>query len=845
MPTHSDAIGYLNDLAKEINEPWFKMVCDLTAVNGVSTLNQVTLDTLSALYAGRASYIGIKPTAGGVAVVAPIVLADFLEQLSGFANFKLLCGSLNVTFNKRVTLIFGANGSGKSSLCESLKVLATPGQPSRPLENVRVAGVAPPTFRFKFKSDAAPQTWTPATGYGPRQATVKYFDTTIAVQNVTNAVEPGRIIVLAPFKLHVFEWAKNLTTKFREALQQNQLDNSQKLTQALQAIRSDFAKFKTSPLAVIEDTTVSTLPAQIKLGEDFKDQKLLGEKQATATNLEKATSEDGLKLLRAEHHELESLWTSVNTLLISTEDLWTLDPINKAKTLSEKQTAQEVLATTLIPAGSTLHDLLVLLRAASPICKMDEATGHACPLCKRDLGISEVNLFKQYHALLVSELEKEIISIKAHIAKAEELATAVGQLDRKAWDKCKTIPEEILSAAKTKSDIIVTNCDITKEPAAEAKTAFTSLKSAATKWATQLESKKTAIETAAKGRDELVKQLTTLRAEIEPLEYAQAIAGRLEELKAAQRMAEESQFWSIKLPMFTQVLKRITKKTKDAHEELVVVDFEVRLDEEYKALAEKNMAAFGVKLARKGADAAVTVLPQIGGKSLEGVMSEGEQRLHALALFFAELETCLQSVLVFDDPISSFDYNYIANYCARLRNIAVKFQDRQIIVLTHNWEFFVQLQTTMNQAGLDSHLAVHVLENCAVVDDYSEKINDLKNGINIILAAPGEPIKPRKEELAAKMRRLIEAVVNSHVFNHQRHQYKQKSQAITAFQSFTKVVALLPAEATTLRDLYAKLSITEHDDPRTAYVNTDKAMFQNRYTQILTIETAIMGRIPM
>ena len=256
------------------------------------------------------------------------------------------------------------------------------------------------------------------------------------------------------------------------------------------------------------------------------------------------------------------------------------------------------------------------------------------------------------------------------------------------------------------------------------------------------------------------------------------------------------------------------------------------------------MAAFGVMLARKGTDAAVTVLPQVGGKGIEGVLSEGEQRIHALALFFAELETCPHSVLVFDDPISSFDYNYIANYCARLRDSAQKHPARQIIALTHNWEFFVQLQTTLNQAGLDSHLSVQILENCAVVADYSEKIDELQKDIEAVLAAPGEPSKAKKEETAGKMRRLIEAVVNTHVFNHPRHQYKQKSQAITAFQSFTKVVALLPAEATTLRDLYAKLSITEHDDPRTACVNTDKAMFQTRYDQIVAIETAIKGRIP-
>src|ERR1035437_4744903 len=325
MSTHPDAIGYLNDLAKEVNEHWFKMVCDLAAVSGVSALDQPMFDTLFALYTGRASYICIKTAAATAAAAVAAVPADSLEQLSGFANFKLLGDALDVSFKKRVTLYCGANGSGKSSLCESLKVLATPGQPSRPLENVRAAGAATPTFRFKFTSDAGPQTWTPAAGYGPRRVTVKYFDTAIAIQNVTNAVEPGRVIMLTPFKLHVFEWTKALTTKFREALQRAQLDNSVKLTQALQTIRTDFTKFKARPLALIEDKTVSDLAAQIKLGEEYKNQKLLAEKQTAGAELEKATSEEGLKLLRAEHRELESLLTALNTLLISAAGLWALD----------------------------------------------------------------------------------------------------------------------------------------------------------------------------------------------------------------------------------------------------------------------------------------------------------------------------------------------------------------------------------------------------------------------------------------------------------------------------------------------------------------------------------------
>jgi recombinational DNA repair ATPase RecF len=842
MSTHPDAIGYVNDLATEVNEPWFKMICDLAAVSGVSELDQMAHDTLFALYTGKASYIGITPAAAVATAATAASPADFLDQLSGFTNFKLLGDALEVSFKKRITLIFGANGSGKSSLCESLKVLASIEPSNRPLHNVRVAGAGAPAFHYKFKSDTAHQAWTLTVGYGPKRTIVKYFDTAIAIRNVKNAVEPGRVIVLTPFRLHVFEWTKALTTKLREALQRDQQGNSIKLTQTLVEIRTDFTRFKGYPLSVIDEKTVSVLPAQIKIGEEFADQKFLSEKQAAAAELEKAASEEGLKLLRAEHRELEAFITSINTMLNSAEGLWAIEPTSKAESLARKQAEQEVLAKALIPKGGTLEGLLTLLRAALPLCKMDEAAGHTCPLCNRDMGVPEVELFKRYHDLLVGELEKDITVLKADIAKAVEFANSVVKVDRKGWEKYTTIQAEVLTAAKADSDHIVASCDASKEPMAEAKAALESLKVLAATWAEQMESKKNAIEAAAKGREELIKQLTKLRGEIEPLEYAQAISAQLNKLRGVQWRVERSEFWRTKLPAFTQLFTKITMKAKDAHEELVVVDFEARLNAEYKALTEKDMSAFGVVLARKGSDAAVTVLPQVGGRDIEGVLSEGEQRVHALALFFAELETCPQSVLVFDDPISSFDYNYITNYCARLRDFTLKHPTRQIIVLTHNWEFFVQLQTTLNGAGLNGQFSVQVLENCAVAADYSEKADELKFDITAILASAGEPNKGLKEEMAGKMRRLIESVVNTHVFNKQRHQFKQKSQPVSEFHEFTKLIPLLPAEAVKLRDLYAKLSVSEHDDPRNAYVNTDKATFQSRYDEIIAVEVGILSR---
>jgi energy-coupling factor transporter ATP-binding protein EcfA2 len=839
---HPDAIGYSNDLAKKVCEEWFTMICDLAAIIGKSALDQHDLDTLFAIFTKNASYLGIKSTMTPTASTRAVALTDFLETLSGFSNFKLLPGTLQISFTKRITLVFGANGSGKSSLCESLKLLASTEAPSRPLHNVRAAGTTVTDFNYKFSSDSTVQKWSLAAGYGPRHSTIKYFDTGIAIKNVKNSVEPGRVIELTPFKLHVFEWIKLLTTQLRTALQKAQQDNAAKLRKALEEVRECFAESEGRLLATINEKSLSSLKAEIKLGEAFTQYELLQERLVAAAELEKAASAEGLKLQKAGNRELDAFLTSIGILIDSADGLWTLQPVAKANSLSAKQEAQELLAKALIPEDGTLETLLSLLRIATTLCNFESAEHEACPLCRRELSEPEVTLFKRYHELLSGQLETELTTLRADLEKAENFCKAIIELDREEWDKSSTLPPDLLTDAKVNSELIICSCGLGEEPTDQAQKALASLKELSAKGRQLLEQKAKVIEIAENGTDQLKIELAKVRREIEPLEYAKLIATRLEALREVQRMADNAAFWDSKLTTFPQLLKRITDASKEAHEELVVSDFETRLNNEYLVLTEKPMNAFGVSLSRKGNDASVTLLSHIGGKEIAGVLSEGEQRIHALALFFAELETCPQSIIVFDDPISSFDYNYIANYCIRLRDFTLRHPDKQIIVLTHNWEFFVQLQTTINQARLNGHLAVQVLENCSMIGEYSENIEDLKTEITAILTIIAEPTKAQKEKLAGIMRRLVEAVVNTHVFNNQRHQYKQKSQAVSDFQHFTKLVPLEPTEATTLRELYARLSISEHDDPRNAYITTDKATFQSRYDKILAVEAAIISR---
>lgn len=843
---HPDAIGYLDDLVAEIGQPWFSFLRDTAVIKNVSVLEPEMLEKVCAALLGKTDEISsVTLPAPGVRVSPSISTSDYLEQLSSFSNFKLLSGTLKIKFNKQISLIFGANGSGKSSLCESFKVLSNPDAPKRPIKNLRTPSSLTSSFSYKFKSNNIATVWTPACGYGVHSEKIKYFDSAIASHNVSVAVEPGRVISLTPFRLWVFESVRDLTSQVRDALRQKQSTNNEQLIQLLTELNADFQEFDSSPLKSVNLGTsdlLNLLSGEITKAKSYSQQEKLTSLLETKKDLEKATSDEGLKALMLEHLELDSITSDLKAIVDNARCVWDINPVEKVEKRKLKKSEQKTLAEALIPEGSTLEKLLALVKSASAMCELDQADGVLCPLCRRTLEEKQIKLFKQYHEMVTDQLEADINALDSEIKKAEEQIKKVQSISVSSWDDLTTLNREMLISVKNNIKTITDACSLSIEPSTEARNSLSTVSEYICTNNELLASKQKAIETSNNGRDAVLDNLKTLKEQIKPLAYQDSLLKKIDKLQMTQQMIIKAKSFHESLLGFTSLLAKITNASKTAYENLVISDFERRLNQEYINLTEKDMNSFGVTLKRSGSDASVTVKPQIGGKGIDDVLSEGEQRMHSLALFFAELESSCCPVLVFDDPISSFDYNYIENYCIRIRDFALGHPICQIIVLTHNWEFFVQLQNKLNLGGLNSELSVQVLESCCAVAEYSEKVDELKQDINTILSVPNEPTQSEKEEMAGKMRRLIETVVNINVFNGQRHQYKQKNQPVSVFKAYTKVKPLTQAEATELGDLFSKLSVTEHDDPRTAYVNTDKAIFKHRYDRIVAIETAIASR---
>ena len=133
------------------------------------------------------------------------------------------------------------------------------------------------------------------------------------------------------------------------------------------------------------------------------------------------------------------------------------------------------------------------------------------------------------------------------------------------------------------------------------------------------------------------------------------------------------------------MLRSLTDTSKLASEQLLNKDFERHFNDECKLLR-----APAVTLQFPGRQGQVTRKKAVAGGEHRpsDVLSEGEQKVIALADFLAEASLKPPAPVIFDDPINSLDYIRIREVVNRIVALC---QSRQVIVFTHNIWFTTEL----------------------------------------------------------------------------------------------------------------------------------------------------------
>ena len=217
MATHNDATGYLLAYRDTVNEVWFHAVCDHAIQSNGEPLVDSDLEKLWNYFLGTEAFSPVAATPPQLALPAKAAAQTYhLEQLTAFRDFKRLSPSLTLDLPKKVTLIFGKNGAGKSSLCQALKVLSNPEKPKEPLTNVRSKAKVLASFGYKFKDSPSIQNWSELDGYGVQAQALKYFDSTIAIKHATGSLNPEAVVEISVFRLECFEYAKNYIKQFQQ-----------------------------------------------------------------------------------------------------------------------------------------------------------------------------------------------------------------------------------------------------------------------------------------------------------------------------------------------------------------------------------------------------------------------------------------------------------------------------------------------------------------------------------------------------------------------------------------------------------------------------------------------------
>lgn len=269
------------------------------------------------------------------------------------------------------------------------------------------------------------------------------------------------------------------------------------------------------------------------------------------------------------------------------------------------------------------------------------------------------------------------------------------------------------------------------------------------------------------------------------------------------------------------VVSSLSKKAKDFASKAVSVELKKALDDELQVL---NMAHVQTKLKERGTQGKMfyqLVLDIKSPKSLDEVLSEGEQRAIALASFFAELTQANHSCgVVFDDPVSSLDHWRRRNVAKRLVAEASR---RQVIVFTHDTSFLGQLLDEVDSSGVPN--AAHMLEWKDGApgyvkpglpfehQKYTERIDNLEKAQAKLAMTwptyPSEEDRRAMKNVYNELRATLERVIQDVVFNGVIKRYRDwiRVDALEGVVGFDK------SEYETIDKLHKKCSdvVSAHD----------------------------------
>lgn len=640
------------------------------------------------------------------------------NSLSNIEGVNALAENQSIELTENLTIIYGSNGAGKSGYVRLLKNVfyskdREPIEPNIHLDN----GHKPIKADFQFTTDegALPLKYPDDVGNGVfNQFAV--FDGEIGRRHLKNRNDfkfrPAGLRLFNEFNTALENLNNRLFTEIRTKIIANPF--------ADEDIFQGESEIKTFLSSLAHNSNLEDLKKHLPFTEEEKMKKAEIEKKYDDLKISLSQKDKSLKELRtiktqlaARKKNLETinLWFTQNQLNTVSNSI--TDCKNKEET-AQKEGIEKFKTDKVKNIGSP--EWKQFIEAAEKYARTQKENGveypeigDSCLLCQQSINDDATKkLFASYWAYIKSVAEQEAKTAKENLDKVkkgyEDLGlnqfsdtdTLTVWLNEK-YETDLTLLKQGLEKQKTLAEKIVTNI-IARDPKAEIE--FQLGLSGLEKIETEIDKDIKAFE-----EDEQNKVLSNLLKQKTYLAHKEKLSLRFTDIENLHK----NLIWVNKANKFnkqgyktqsTNTEKRLSKQYFNA-------DYIKSFNDE----CEKLEGKFGIEIDARSSDAQSNRQLFLKGKDPSAILSEGEQKVIALADFIAESTiTSINKGIVFDDPVTSLDHKRKETIAKRLVEIS---NSKQIIIFTHDIAFVKYLEIySKNKFGTDKNkVCVHTIVN--------------------------------------------------------------------------------------------------------------------------------------
>lgn len=635
----------------------------------------------------------------------------FLTKLENVEGVNALTENQTIEFSPNLTIIYGANGSGKSGYVRLLKKVFYSKAPEEILQNVHLnSGHKPVNAKFSFKSNNTDIPLTYADTDNTEFEQFAVFDGKGLFKQLAERNEfefrPAGLSFFADYTNAIIRVEQKLNTEITKKESGNTASD-------LSALFDGNSEIKTIVQNLNAETKIDDLKKYTPFSDEDKTKKEATQKQYDELLLASKGKEKEIKKLE----NIKNLLAQNKQAIEKLNLFFTTEVIAKVKTAITDCVTKEAIAkaegienfkTDKIQGVGTTEwkNFIVSAETFAKTQKAENAVypenGNNCLLCQQPLSDEAQKLISNYWTFIKSVAEQNAKQAQEELDKAQKNYenlnfdlfpqdnTLTVWLTEKYPNELEVLKQKLLEQKALAQNIVSDIQSKTANERAEIKINV---------------EQHTTIETALDNSIKLLKEDEQSKA-LDELLKAKTLLEHKEKFNTHFSKFEafvNNQIWLKKANKADFAKQTITKTEKALSNKY----FNKKYIDTFNEECQKLNGNFGIDINHTGSAGKSYRQLKLKGKNPNAVLSEGEQKVIAIADFLAEMHLSeINRGIIFDDPVTSLDEKRKSEIAERLVQEALQ---KQVIIFTHDLVFVSNLLT--KSEDIKNAFLCHWIEN--------------------------------------------------------------------------------------------------------------------------------------